>query len=54
MLHRNEAPSRIEPCLLDEAGTEILDLIASLSGAAQALAGACTLARPPASPVRCG
>ena len=39
MPHRNEAPSRIEPCLLDEAGSEILDLIASLSGAAQALGG---------------
>ncbi len=32
-----ETPSRIEPCLLDEAGAEIIDLVASLSGAAQAL-----------------
>jgi Fic family protein len=39
MSYRNEASSRIEPCLLDEAGSEILDLIASLSGEAQALGG---------------
>ena len=32
-----EASSRIEPCLLDEAGTELLDLVASLSAAAAAL-----------------
>ena len=29
-----ETPARIEPCLLEEAGTELLDLIASLSSAA--------------------
>ena len=39
MPHRNEGPSRIEPCLLDEAGLELIDLIASLSSAAQALSG---------------
>ena len=32
-----ETPARIEPCLLDEAGAEILDLVAVLSGAAQRL-----------------
>ncbi|NGM24299.1 Fic family protein [Roseomonas stagni] len=32
-----EAPTRIEPCLLDEAGAEIVDLVASLSAAAAAL-----------------
>lgn len=32
-----EAPFRMEPCLLDQAGTEILDLLAELSGAAHAL-----------------
>jgi Fic family protein len=32
-----ETPTRIEPCLLDEASVEILDLIASLSGAAVSL-----------------
>ncbi len=32
-----ETPARIEPCLLDEAGAEILDLVAALSGAAQRL-----------------
>ncbi len=29
-----ETPARIEPCLLDEAGTELLDLVAGLSAAA--------------------
>ena len=33
----NEAPSRIEPCLLSEAGVEIVDLVAALSGATQKL-----------------
>ncbi|MEY2853178.1 MAG: hypothetical protein RL030_310 [Pseudomonadota bacterium] len=37
MISTKEAPSRIEPCLLDEAGTEIIDLVAALSGAAQKL-----------------
>jgi Fic family protein len=32
-----ESPTRIEPCLLDETGAEILDLVASLSGAANTL-----------------
>ena len=32
-----DAPSRIEPCHLDEVGPEIVDLVASLSGAAQGL-----------------
>jgi Fic family protein len=32
-----EAPTRIEPCLLDEAGADILDLVASLSAAAASL-----------------
>src|SRR5271169_2856995 len=32
-----ESPSRIEPCLLDEAGAEILDLVADLSAASQTL-----------------
>lgn len=32
-----EAPTRIEPCLLDEASTEIVDLVAELSAAAHTL-----------------
>jgi Fic family protein len=32
-----ESPSQIEPCLLDEAGAEILDLVADLSAASQTL-----------------
>ncbi len=32
-----ETPSRIEPCLLDETSSAILDLVASLSGATHAL-----------------
>src|ERR1700678_4091964 len=32
-----ETPARIEPCLLDEASVEILDLVAGLSGAAREL-----------------
>ena len=32
-----ESPTRIEPCLLDEAGTEIVDLVAELSAAAHTL-----------------
>jgi Fic family protein len=32
-----ETPSRIEPCLLDEANTEIVDLVAALSGAAHTI-----------------
>jgi Fic family protein len=32
-----EAPSRIEPCLLDEVGSEVVDLVATLSGASQTL-----------------
>jgi Fic family protein len=32
-----EVPSRIEPCLLDEIGAELLDVVASLSGAANRL-----------------
>src|ERR1035438_2714248 len=32
-----ESPTRIEPCLLDEAGAEILDLLADLSAASQTL-----------------
>jgi Fic family protein len=32
-----EAPSRIEPCLLDETTAEIVDLVASLAAAASAL-----------------
>jgi Fic family protein len=32
-----ETPSRIEPCLLDESNSAILDLVASLSGATHAL-----------------
>ena len=34
-----ETPSRIEPCLPDELGSEIVDLIASLSSATERLAG---------------
>ena len=37
MLPHDESTSRIEPCLLDEASTEIVDLVASLSGAAHTL-----------------
>lgn len=33
----DEAPSRIEPCLLDEVGPALLDLVAALAGEAQAL-----------------
>lgn len=32
-----EAPARIEPCVLDEANAEIVDLVAMLSGESQAL-----------------
>ena len=32
-----ETPARIEPCLLEEAGPELLDLVASLSAAAAGL-----------------
>jgi len=32
-----ETPARIEPCLLDTIHPEILDLVASLSGAAHSL-----------------
>ncbi len=32
-----ETPGRIEPCLLDEANAEIVDLVASLAGATSAL-----------------
>ena len=32
-----EAPTRIEPCLLDETPAEIVDLVASLAGAAHRL-----------------
>jgi Fic family protein len=37
MTTHGEPPSWIEPCLLDEVGTEIVDLVASLSGAAHTL-----------------
>ena len=37
MVFSNETPSRIEPCLLDEMGPEIVDLVAALAGAAQSL-----------------
>jgi Fic family protein len=33
----DESPTCIEPCLLDEAGTELLDLVAGLSSASAAL-----------------
>lgn len=33
----DEAPSRIEPCLLDEVGPALLDLVAALAAEAQAL-----------------
>ena len=33
----DEAPTRIDPCLLDSIGTEIVDLVAALSGAANGL-----------------
>ena len=32
-----EVPARIEPCLLEEANTEIVDLVAALSAAAHTL-----------------
>jgi Fic family protein len=32
-----ETPARIEPCLLDNSSPEIVDLVASLSGAARSL-----------------
>ena len=32
-----EAPSRIEPCLLHEAGAEIIDLVVELSAATHTL-----------------
>jgi hypothetical protein len=32
-----ETPSRIEPCLLDEVGPEIVDLVASVSAASSNL-----------------
>jgi Fic family protein len=34
-----ETPARIEPCLLDNSSPEIVDLVASLSGAAHSLGG---------------
>jgi len=37
MLLPEETPARIEPCLLDEARPELLDLVASLSAAAASL-----------------
>jgi len=37
MAPTEETPARIEPCLLDEAGTELLDLVASLSTSAAGL-----------------
>lgn len=37
MVLPEETPARIEPCLLDEAGTELLDLIAGLSTATASL-----------------
>ena len=37
MAPTEETPARIEPCLLDEAGTGLLDLVASLSTSASAL-----------------
>jgi Fic family protein len=37
MLTLEETPSRMEPCLLDETGPVIIDLVASLSGATHAL-----------------
>jgi Fic family protein len=37
MLEIHDAPTRIEPCLLDETGAEIVDLVASLSGTAHTL-----------------
>ncbi|MEI7608215.1 MAG: hypothetical protein WCJ64_12640 [Rhodospirillaceae bacterium] len=37
MITLNVAPSRTEPCLLNEAGVEIVDLVAALSGATQKL-----------------
>jgi Fic family protein len=37
MDHSEETPARIEPCLLDETSAEIVDLVASLSAATNAL-----------------
>ena len=37
MVFSKETPSRLEPCLLDEMGPEIVDLVAALAGAAQSL-----------------
>lgn len=37
MKSKSETPARIEPCLLDEASVEILDLVAALAGAAHGL-----------------
>jgi Fic family protein len=37
MTSTEETPARIEPCLLEEAGSELLDLVASLSAAAASL-----------------
>ena len=37
MTPSEETPARIEPCLLDTSGSEIVDLVASLSGAAHSL-----------------
>ncbi|MFM8988121.1 MAG: Fic family protein, partial [Alphaproteobacteria bacterium] len=34
-----ETPSRLEPCLIDEARGELLDLVAALPAAASALGG---------------
>ena len=45
-----ETPARIEPCLLDNSSPEIVDLVASLSGAAHSLGAACIRARPKAWP----
>jgi hypothetical protein len=50
-----ESPAQIEPCLLDETSMDILDLVASLSGAAHTLgtrlhpSGAPFLCSPPVS-----
>jgi Fic family protein len=39
MTYPDETPARIEPCLLDEVGPELLDLVANLSAAAASLGG---------------
>ncbi|MEA2792260.1 MAG: hypothetical protein QOG73_4666 [Acetobacteraceae bacterium] len=48
-----ETPSRIEPCLLDEVGPEIVDLVASVSAASSNLGSACIRAPPKALPTLC-